>query len=159
MVIPAIYSKSNFILNEAEFIKTSLAKIGIQVNIEILDFNEFLRRGRSGKLQFFVDNWSFDYPDPENLLQLLVARNYPGINKTGFQQEQIEELYQNLHQALPEEEKRQIVKRMEDIVFQEVPWVILSYARSYQLIRSEIRNYHNSNFIHNGLKYVNRSWH
>ncbi len=151
--------KSNFILNEAEFIKTSLAKIGIQVNIEILDFNEFLRRGRSGKLQFFVDNWSFDYPDPENLLQLLVARNYPGINKTGFQQEQIEELYQNLHQALPEEEKRQIVKRMEDIVFQEVPWVILSYARSYQLIRSEIRNYHNSNFIHNGLKYVNRSWH
>ena len=151
--------KSNFELNEAEFIKTSLAKIGIQVNIEVLDFNEFLRRGRSGKLQFFVDNWFFDYPDPESILQLLIAQNYPGINKCGFQNDQIEELYQSLHQALPEEEKQQTVKRMEDIVFQEVPWIILSYARSYQLIRSELRNYHKSNFIHNGLKYVNRSWH
>ena len=150
--------KSNFDLNEAEFIKTSLAKIGIQINIEVLDFNEFLRRGRSGKLQFFVDNWFFDYPDPESILQLLSKRNYPGINKSGFKNDQVEELYQSLHQALSKEEKLQVVKHIEDIIFQEVPWIVLSYARPYQLIRSEIRNYHKSNFIHNGLKYVNRSW-
>ncbi|MBP5296523.1 MAG: hypothetical protein J6Y94_04245, partial [Bacteriovoracaceae bacterium] len=150
--------KSNFVLNEAEFIKSSLARIGIQVNIEVLDFHEFLKRGRSGKLQFFIDNWDFDYPDPENILQLLLARNYPGINKSGFQHEAFESNYQVLHQSGLNEEKQQAIKKLEDIVFQEVPWVILSHSRPYQLIRTEVRNYHQSNFIRNGLKYVNWSW-
>src|SRR5690606_26685307 len=81
---------------EAEFVKNSLNAIGIPVRIQPLEFSEFLKRGRAGQLEMWVDNWIYDYPDAENIFQLLITKNHPGINKSGFSDSEVDELYMKL---------------------------------------------------------------
>ncbi len=141
---------------EANFFKKSLAAIGINLKIERLDFSEFLRRGRSGKLQFWTDNWIYDYPDAENLLQLLITRNHPGINKSGFSNIRVDDLYQRLSQTLDKDERYEIMEKIENIVEAELPWIMLMYESTYMAQNNEIKNFRKSSFIRNNFKYISK---
>ena len=139
---------------EAEFFKHQLEQIGIKVNIEILSFADFLTKGRAGELQLFTDNWWFDYPDGENILQLLVSKNSPGINKSGYSNPDVDELYAKLRLTLDREAKVEIMNEFEDIVFSEIPWIPLMYESSYVLHKTEVKNYRKSSVVRNFVKYL-----
>lgn len=141
---------------EANFFKQSLAALGINLKIERLDFSEFLKRGRSGKLQFWTDNWIYDYPDAENLLQLLITRNHPGINKSGFSNIQVDDLYQKLSEVLDKEERYEIMSKIENIVESELPWIMLMYESTYMAQHNTIQNFRKSFFIRNHYKYISK---
>lgn len=141
---------------EAEFIKRQLNQIGINVKIEAIEFSEFLRKGRAGELQFFTDNWYYDYPDAENLLQLLVSSNAPGINKSGYKNKQVDELYGTLAKTLDKGKRLGLMREIEDVVDREVPWVMLMFESSYILYSPQIKNFRKSYFIRNDLKYLKK---
>jgi oligopeptide transport system substrate-binding protein len=139
-----------------EFFKRQLARIGIKVKIEVLTFSEFLKRGRGGKLQLFLDRWIYDYPDAENLFQLLVSWNTPGINKSGFKNKRIDNLYYKYVSTNDEEGKVKIVEKFESVIQKELPWIMLSYYSSYILHHGDIRNLRKSSFIRNHHKYIKK---
>ncbi len=143
-------------LEVGDFIKKNLAEIGIKVNVEILKFSEFLKKGRAGELQLFLDRWIYDYPDAENLIQLLITKNHPGINKSGFSNSDLDKLYYQYVQEADEERKVRLMGEIEKIVFQEVPWIMLTYYSSYILHYKNIKNYRKSSFIRNHLKYIKK---
>ena len=147
-------SRSSMSLQEAQFIKEQLGKIGIQVNIDEVEFEVFLRKGRNGELQFFTDNWIFDYPDPENILQLLVSKNHPGINKSGYTNAKVDNYYRQILSSSSEEDKLDLTKKIEDIVYEELPWIMLTYERSYILLQKRVENFRRSSFTRNYLKYI-----
>jgi oligopeptide transport system substrate-binding protein len=141
-------------LVEAAFIKSQLESLGLRVSIEILSFAEFLTKGREGKLMFFTDNWLFDYPDGENILQLLVSANYPGINKSGYSNDKIDNLYEVLKKTTNLDMREQIIQQMEGIIFNEAPWIPLMYESSFVIHYPEIKNYRKSSIIRNYVKYL-----
>ena len=141
---------------EAEFLQHSLKQLGITLKVQVLSFSEFLRKGRSGQLQFWTDNWIYDYPDAENLLQLLISRNHPGINKSGFSNERVDNLYQRLSRTLNKEERFEIMYEIEDIVEEEVPWIMLMYESTYMVLQPNITNFRKSFFIRNHYKYIKK---
>lgn len=141
---------------EAAFMKSSLEKLGINLDIEPLEFSEFLKKGRSGQLQLWTDNWIYDYPDAENLLQLLITRNHPGINKSGFSNIRVDDLYQQLSQTLDKEKRYNIMYEIENIVEEEIPWVMLMYESTYMVQSSKIKNFRKSFFIRNHFKYISK---
>ena len=141
-------------LMEAEFIKKQLEAIGLKVEIEILSFPDFIRKGRAGELMFFTDNWLFDYPDGENILQLLVSKNFPGINKSGYSNKRIDELYDELKQTTNLDQRDKIIHQMEEIVFDDLPWIPLMYESSFVLQYPEIKNFRKSSIIRNYVKYL-----
>lgn len=141
-------------LLEAEFIKKSLAAIGLRVKIEEISFTEFLKRGRAGELQFFIDAWIFDYPDGENIMQLLVSSNSPGINKAGYSNPLVDNLYLRLKEVTNLDERDRLLHSMEEIVFQDLPWIPLMYESSFVLQLPRIRNYRKSSLIRNYVKYL-----
>ena len=61
----------------AEFVKSELKKIGMNIKIQLNTFPAFLQKARKGELQFWHDGWAMDYPDAENTLQLLYSKNTP----------------------------------------------------------------------------------
>lgn len=142
-------------MEEANFIKKHLAKIGIKVNIDVLEFSDFLKLGRAGKLQFFTDSWIYDYPDAENLVQLLTSQNYPGINKSAYSNKYFDELYRDLGKITDIDKRKKILYAMEDIVYEDLPWVMLTYASSYMIVNKKIDNFRKSYFIRNFIKYLN----
>jgi oligopeptide transport system substrate-binding protein len=141
-------------LVEANLIKEMLGVIGVKVDIEVLTFSEFLTKGRAGELMFFTDNWFFDYPDGENILQLLVSTNFPGINKSAYSNPRIDELYRDLKTTTNFDLRDKIIHQMEQIVFDDLPWIPLMYESSFVLQNPEIKNYRKSSIIRNYVKYL-----
>ncbi|MBL7665122.1 MAG: hypothetical protein JNM93_08315 [Bacteriovoracaceae bacterium] len=141
-------------LNTATFFKDQLAAIGIKVEIEILSFTEFLKMSRDGQLQLFLDRWIYDYPDAENLIQLLLAKNHPGINKNGYSNKEIDKLYEVFVTTSNEDKKVAAMNKIEEIVVEELPWIMLSYYSNYTLHHSHVKNFRKSSFIRNFLKYI-----
>ena len=141
-------------LIEGDFIKKSLAAIGLQVEVEVLSFTDFIRKGRAGELMFFTDNWLFDYPDGENILQLLISKNFPGINKSAYSNVKVDELYEQLKQTTNIDQRDKIIQQMEEIVFNDLPWIPLMYESSFVLQYPELRNFRKSSIIRNYVKYL-----
>lgn len=141
-------------INEAEFLKAQLAQIGIQLEIEVISFTDFLKFGRAGKLQFFTDNWFFDYPDGENILQLLVGANAPGINKSGYQNAQVDNWYSELRVTSDPAEKIRLMTLISDKVLEDLPWIPLMYESSYVLLAPHVNNYRKSTVARNYVKYL-----
>ncbi|MBY0515599.1 MAG: hypothetical protein K2P81_01735 [Bacteriovoracaceae bacterium] len=139
---------------EATFIQEQLAKLGIKVKFKVLTFNEFLSQGRAGKLQFFTDNWLFDYPDGENILQLLVGSNAPGINKAGYSNPKVDQLYSTLRITTDAQEKIHLMEQIQEIVMKDLPWIPLMYESSYVLLAPHVKNYRKSSVARNFVKYI-----
>jgi ABC-type transport system substrate-binding protein len=143
--------------NEAEFIKSQLAQIGLKVKIEVLSFSDFIKKGRAGEIQFFTDQWIYDYPDAENVIQLLISKNVPGINKSGYMNPKVDLLYSKLAETLNKETRFSIMKEIETIVSDELPWIMLMYESSYILHSKHVKNFRKSFFIRNYIKYLKKN--
>ncbi|MGE3608726.1 MAG: ABC transporter substrate-binding protein [Bacteriovoracaceae bacterium] len=141
-------------LVEANLIKKNLEDIGLKVQVEILTFSEFLKKGRAGELMFFTDNWLFDFPDGENIMQLLVSTNFPGINKSAYSNPRIDSLYSKLKEVSNVEARDKIYQEMEEIIFEDLPWIPLMYESSFVLQYPEIKNFRKSSIIRNYVKYL-----
>jgi oligopeptide transport system substrate-binding protein len=142
---------------EAEFIKNQLAQIGLKVKIEVLEFSDFIKKGRAGQMQFFTDQWIYDYPDAENILQLLISQNYPGINKSGYINKKVDDLYKRLAVTLNKADRFVLMGDIEKIVEADLPWVMLMYESTYVIYSKRIQNFRKSFFIRNFLKYVKKN--
>lgn len=141
-------------LLEARFIREQLENIGLNVNVQILTFSEFLSKGRAGELMFFTDNWLFDYPDGENILQLLVSTNFPGINKSAYSNPRVDALYLKLKETTNLDSRDEIIHEMEEIVFRDLPWIPMMYESSFVLSYPEVKNFRKSSIIRNYIKYL-----
>jgi ABC-type transport system substrate-binding protein len=142
---------------EANFLKEQFSIIGINLNINFIEFADFLKLGRSGKLQFWTDNWIYDYPDGENLLQLLISKNHPGINKSGYSNPKVDLLYKKLTKTLNKNDRFKIMYEIEEIVEKDLPWVMLMYESTYIIQQKNIKNFRKSFFIRNFIKYLQKT--
>lgn len=141
-------------LLEAKLIKEMLENIGLTVKIQVLSFSDFLRKGRAGELMFFTDVWLFDYPDGEDILQLLVSTNFPGINKSGYRNEKADQLYGELKQTSNQDQRDKIIQQMEELVFEDLPWIPMMYESSFVVQYPHVKNYRKSSIIRNYVKYL-----
>jgi oligopeptide transport system substrate-binding protein len=138
-----------------EFIQQELSAIGIKLEININTFPAFLEKARSGKLQMWQGGWVLDYPDAENVLQLLYSPNMaPGPNYSQFINAEYDELFSELKEMEDSPEKHKMMAKMETIVNNELPWVMQYYSRNYILVHEYMKNYRYSDIIYNYLKYI-----
>ncbi len=138
-----------------EYIKQELAQIGIQVNVSLNSFPAFLEKSRKGDLQFWQGGWVLDYPDAENVLQLLNSANLPpGPNSSSYTNAEFDQLFDVLRTLEDGPEKFELMKKMEEIVNKDLPWIMQYYSRNYVLSHEYLKNYRYSDIISNHLKYL-----
>ena len=89
-----------------------------------------------------------DYPDAENLLQLLYSKNTPpGPNATFYKNSQFDRNFKKFKTVYSNEEKKELLKIMEETVLDDLPWFMLYYQRTYTLFYNNILNYRYSDII------------
>lgn len=148
--------KDEIHMREAEFLKEQLRALGIDLKVEMISFSEFLKRGRAGDLQFWTDNWIYDYPDGENVLQLLLSTNHPGINKSAYASAKVDRLFHQMSQTLSKQERFKLMYDIEEEVNKDIPWVMLMYESTYILKKKAVKNFRKSFFVRNFSKYVRK---
>jgi len=96
-----------------------------------------------------------DYPDAENVLQLLYSENHPpGPNSSHYKNLDYDKLFEKVKYLEDGEEKFVLMKKMEDIVNQDLPWVMQYYSRNYILYHDYLQNFRYSDIIYNSIKYL-----
>lgn len=138
-----------------EFLQQELRSIGVTIEIQINTFPAFLEKARKGELQFWQGGWVLDYPDAENVLQLLSSQNLPpGQNYFNYVNAEFDQNFKELREIENGKRKFELMKKMEDIVNADLPWIMQYYARSYVLSHKYLKNFMYSDIIYNNIKYL-----
>ena len=138
-----------------EYIQQELRSLGIKVEVVINTFPAFLEKARKGQLQFWQGGWVLDYPDAENVLQLLSSQNLPpGQNYFNYENSNYDKLFQEVRVIEDGKRKFELMQKMEDLVNADLPWVMQYYARNYILSHKYLKNFLYSDIIYNNIKYL-----
>lgn len=138
-----------------EFIKAELAKVGIKVDIIINSFPAFLKKAKSGQLQFWYGGWAMDYPNGENIVQLLMSKNAaPGPNTSSYSSKIVDKAYTLISTTKKRVSVIEAMHEVENQVNKDLPWVMLFYSRNYILYHDHIKNFRQSDLMYNYYKYL-----
>lgn len=148
-------SESKISYGQAEYFKTQLALIGIRLKIIKNTFKGFLEKSRTGHLQFFQDGWTLDYPDAENIYQLLISANLPpGPNSSYYISPELDKMYEKINKLPDGDEKKELIIKMEKLVNDDLPWIMQYYSRNFILYHDYVKNYRPDDLIWNYTKYL-----
>jgi len=134
------------------------AKLNIQLEVRDTDYNRFQDKMRKGTAQLFFWGWQADYPDPENFLFLLYGPNSKvkadGENTANYANPEFDKLFERMKDLDDTEERRQLIKRMTEIVQQDAVWLwgwSDEFSGAYQ---QWLYNGKPSNIIRDQLQYL-----
>jgi oligopeptide transport system substrate-binding protein len=137
-----------------DFFAQQFSQIGVRIEVIPNTFPAFLEKWKQGNLQISMGGWSLDYPDPENIYQLLYGPNQtPGPGESNFDHPEFNQLYKDIKVLDPGIKRAQKLQRMDDIAQEECPWALGYYETTYDLAQPWLSNYRPSDIIQNKYKY------
>jgi len=146
-------------VQNADFFRQEMKKIGIRINIKQNTWTEFQEKLRSNLAQIYALGWIADYPDPENFLQLFYGPNKsPNPNNANYVNPEYDRLYEEM-KALSDfdeaeaQRKYDICRQMENIVTEDCPWIFGLNYYSYTLCHKWRKNFKPHAFAYNAMKY------
>ena len=149
-------SKQPESLAMAEMNKRSLAKIGVKLQIESVDFATLSDMLRSKRATCFGLAWGSDYPDAENNLQLFYGPfKSPLSNNFNYDRPEYNSLYEQVRIMPPSEERTALYIKMRDMIIEDVPMIgSMARTRNY-LIHDQLQNFKPVEVFSNWPKYLN----
>ena len=101
-----------------------MRRIGIEVDVIVNTFPQMIEKMRNKNFQVAGLAWGFDYPDAQNILQLLYGPNKsPGINASNFDSAELNALYDRAAVMEAGPERTALYEDMSRIISDEVPWI------------------------------------
>ncbi len=127
--------------NLAEFVQNSLAEVGIQVEIELVEGAAAREVIYTGKAHLWRASWVADYPDAENFLALLSSTNQApaGPNTTRYSNPAYDKLYTQLCEAKTEKQHTDLQHRLERLWLREAPLIPLFYYKTIRLYGADVK--------------------
>lgn len=129
-----------------EYIQAQLAKIGLNIDINVVP-GPTLRDGRAtGKFSFFRANWGADYPDAENFLSLYYSENFApeGPNYTHYKNDEYDKLYLESFKISDEKERAKIYEKMDSLMMESAPIVPLFYDQTSIFMNKNVKGFNMS---------------
>lgn len=115
--------------------------LGINVQVQQVEFATFLRDLRADRLQMFALAWVADYPDPQNMLDLLFHSQSIN-NETRYSNLEVDRLVETARTERDETTRFAHYKRAEEIIVNDSPWIPLWHpGEGYVLIKPQVKDY------------------
>jgi oligopeptide transport system substrate-binding protein len=139
----------------AEYAAQQYEKIGVKMELVSHSWPQFQERLRTKKAQIFGIAWGADYPDAENMLQLLYGPNEaPGSNSANFKNAEYDKLYEEASRLPPGAARTVIYQKMRDIFVREAPWVPTVHRLGYMVVNGWVQNIKPNETIEGFYKYL-----
>jgi peptide/nickel transport system substrate-binding protein len=122
-----------------KYLQHQLEEIGLKIRIEVNPAATLMQMKAFSKINFFRASWIADYPDEENYLSLFTCANLApsGPNYSRFQSRIYDSLYNKSQTTSLYEDRVGIYKKMNQVMMDEAPVVILYYD---QVLRFSQKN-------------------
>lgn len=112
--------------------------LGIEIEIQQVEWGYFLRDINQGAYQMFFLGWSADYPDPQNFLDIHFHSASDG-NSTGYRNPEVDALLEQARVEQDEEQRFALYRQAEAIIVQDAPWIPLYHGVQYELVKPYVK--------------------
>ncbi len=113
----------------------ALSKVGVQMKIVRKDFAAWMRDMDSFNFEMTWASWSSSlFKDPESMWSSAEAERAAGNNCTGFKNKEVDALIEKQKSCFDLEERNAILRRIDKLVSDEVPYVLLWNIRATRLL-------------------------
>lgn len=130
-------------LKRAEFIRDSLSKIGIHLQINQMSWDEFLNKTYSGNSIISLRGWVSDNGDPDNFTYTLFhSQSFGASGNTSFYAN--EELDKMIESARSEQNPRrriELYQKIEKTIIDNAIWIFLSHGVDYYAVQKNIKGF------------------
>ena len=126
----------------AEFVKRSLADLGIVVDVQIVSDNQLNESSTAGTFDLVFSGWGTN-PDPDFILSLHTCGQRPnadgkgGTTDTFFCDPEYDALYARQRAEFDPAKRRELVREMQQRFYDQVPAVVLGYDNALEAYRSD----------------------
>ena len=112
----------------AVILQDQLKQIGIDVQIEILEWGSYLDRVAKGEHDMFILGWSSSADSDSAMYALFHSKNLGGAgNRTFYKNPKVDELLDKARESTVPEERIKYYKEIQDIIQEELPMFALVY--------------------------------
>ncbi|MFO7899192.1 MAG: ABC transporter substrate-binding protein [Planctomycetota bacterium] len=131
-----------------------MEKVGVKIEIVVNTWAQLQEKTREGRVQFYSMGWVWDFPDPQNFLQLLYGPNKsPGPNNSHYNNPEYNRLFEKMEPMENGPERLKIIRRMIEIANEDCPWILDLHRIGYGLRHQWVRNRKPTDMSGNFLKY------
>jgi len=139
-----VRSESPGNIQAAKLISEMTREVGIEYNVEVVSVDkltELTIRSVDGKpapeFDSFIWGWGGDPYDPSFLLSLMTTDEIGGSSDSFFSNEEYDELFNEQSGIFDVEERKQLISRMNNILQEEVAYLVLTEDPNLQAYRTD----------------------
>lgn len=134
----AILSSYDHYVKSSQLMKTMFNEVGIDVEIETMDEGVLidLMYGGSADFDLFIWGWT-STSDPSYILSVMLTEQIEDMSDCFYSNETYDELYKDQLSAVDLSERKEIVNEMQKIIYEEAPYIIMYYNKSYEAYRTD----------------------
>ncbi|GAE28259.1 oligopeptide ABC transporter [Halalkalibacter wakoensis JCM 9140] len=116
-------------MDTAEFVQAELAKIGITVNVEVLEWGAYLEQTANGAHDMFILGWTTVTGDADyGMYPLFHSANYGEAgNRTFFSTPELDEILVEARQNPDQDERLALYSQAQEILVEEAPMIYTHY--------------------------------
>ena len=132
----------------AVFMQEELKKIGINLEIEQLEWGAYLEAVSNGEHDLFLLGWPNPVGDPDQSFWPLVHSSMQGAggNRSFYENEEVDQLLEQGRQEQDEDKRAEIYQEVDKILIEDQPFVSIRQAQSANAARTEVEGLEINNF-------------
>ena len=119
-----------------EFFQEWLGEIGIESEVSVMESNQLTNVILEGNFDAFHWGW-FVEPDPDSILSVFLCNARGGSSDSWYCNEEFDELYAAQNSAVDDEERSETIKKMQEIIFRDSPYLVTAYTTTGQAVRTD----------------------
>ncbi|GAB4320929.1 MAG: ABC transporter substrate-binding protein [Dehalococcoidia bacterium] len=114
--------------------------LGIQVELQAVEYSQFLRELRRGTFQMYAAGWIADYADPEDFIAKLFESDSPQ-NELGYVNPEVDRLIAEARVETDQERRFALYHQAEQIVLDDVAVIPTYWPVAHELVKSCVKNW------------------
>jgi len=125
-------------------LKENLAVLGIEVEMEYMNLDDYNRGLERGDFPVFLAGWSADYADPDDFVFPLLhseSANLSISNHARYENATIDEMIEDGKETLSPSDRRVIYRDIQNDVNREVPYIWLYQPKGVSVLKSDISGF------------------
>jgi peptide/nickel transport system substrate-binding protein len=122
-----------------QLIQADLAAVGITVNLQSLEDAEFFDRVGTGEVQAFVNDWTWDNGDPDNVMFSLFTHER-AVTRMGYENERVNELNLEAQVTADPDARTALYAEAQKLILDDAIMVILGYPEKAIGAQATVQN-------------------
>jgi peptide/nickel transport system substrate-binding protein len=118
-----------------KYISGWLNQIGIKTETQILTDSKLVDAWYANDYDLYIWGWAPD-PDPDFILSTFTSGQCGSWSDTCYGNPEYDQLYKDQKTATTQDERVQIIKQMQDIIYNDTPEIVLDYYNSLEAYNS-----------------------